>query len=171
MWGAAYHIPPEHVEEVKSALDIREINGYSVDFAAFYEPVHIPSATGMTGESNNARSTARKDSTPSPFTCLVYIGLPSNPQFLGPQDPAKLAAHIARSRGPSGENSEYVYNLAAALEDLKKEAGVPVDVDDHVTDLAQRVRIEETLMKKGGNSTGIVGDEGIGDGKEEVEKL
>lgn len=35
---------------------------------------------------------------------MVYIGLPDNPQFLGPQDPQALAEHVVRSRGPSGEN-------------------------------------------------------------------
>lgn len=149
---------------MKSALDIREINGYSVDFAAFYEPVHIPSATVSKEDGSDGGS------APAPFTCLVYIGLPSNPQFLGPQDPAELASHIARSRGPSGENSEYVYNLAAALDELRNEAGVDIDIDEHVTDLAERVRAEEALMRKAGNSSGIVGDEGVGDGKEEVEK-
>ena len=142
------------MEEVKNVLDIREINGYTVDFAAFYEPVHIPQAL----TSSSLPETENKLDSPSPgapITCLVYIGLPSNPQFLGPQDQAKLAAHIARSRGPSGENSEYVYNLATALEDLRREAGVRVDVDQHVTDLARRVRQEEQLLKESHSSKAI----------------
>lgn len=63
-----------------------------------------------------------------------------------------------------------MYNLAAALEGLRDEAEIDVDVDEHVTDLARRVRAEESSMRKTGNSSGTVGDEGIGDGKEEVEK-
>jgi cation transport regulator ChaC len=30
--------------------------------------------------------------------CLVYIGLPENPQFLGPQDPEALARKIVESK-------------------------------------------------------------------------
>jgi glutathione-specific gamma-glutamylcyclotransferase len=63
----------------------------------------------------------------------VYIGLPNNPQFLGPQDPQELAEHILKSKGPSGENKEYLYMLRNALDDLSPESG-----DGHVSDLAQR---------------------------------
>lgn len=142
-WGAAYHIPPKHVEEVKSYLDIREINGYSVDFAAFHVPVHIPipNTAGETSEE-------RVDHAPAPIKCLVYIGMPDNPQFLGPQDPDRLAAHIVRSKGPSGENKEYLYNLAEALEQIRKDSGVDVEVDDHVTDIARRARVEEAAMSR-----------------------
>lgn len=30
VWGVAYRIETEHVEEVKEYLDIREINGYTI---------------------------------------------------------------------------------------------------------------------------------------------
>lgn len=30
VWGVAYRIKAEHVEEVKEYLDIREINGYTI---------------------------------------------------------------------------------------------------------------------------------------------
>lgn len=30
VWGVAYRIEAEHVEEVKEYLDIREINGYTI---------------------------------------------------------------------------------------------------------------------------------------------
>ena len=69
--------------------------------------------------------------------CLVYIGLPNNPQFLGLQDPDAVAAVIARSEGPSGRNDEYLFMLDRALEEISvgKEGG-----DAHVRDLAARVR-------------------------------
>jgi len=72
---------------------------------------------------------------PKQIKCLVYIGLPDNPQFLGPQDPQALAEHIVRSRGPSGENKDYLYQLNTALEGLSKDSG-----DEHVSDLAKRCR-------------------------------
>ena len=94
-------------------LDIREINGYSIQYTPFW-----PS----------------NEDLPS-MKCLVYIGLPDNPQFSGPQDPQALAEHICRSRGPSGENVEYLFMLEQALKELGAESG-----DGHVQDLADRVR-------------------------------
>lgn len=63
-----------------------------------------------------------------------------------------LARHVVRSRGPSGENSEYVYKLAEAMEELRKEAGLgaEVEVDEHVADLAEKVRREEVVLRGGG---------------------
>lgn len=69
---------------------------------------------------------------------MVYIGLPSNDQFVGPQDPQKLAEHIWGSRGPSGENQDYLFMLERALQDLDKGSG-----DKHVEDLAARVKAIE----------------------------
>lgn len=54
---------------------------------------------------------------------------------MGVQEPDQLAKHIWRSKGPSGENSEYLFMLEVALEGLGKESG-----DNHVKDLAGRVR-------------------------------
>lgn len=67
--------------------------------------------------------------------CLVYIGLPTNPQFLGSQTPEDIAKVIRRSKGPSGENSEYLFMLESALEGLGEGSG-----DEHVSLLASRVR-------------------------------
>lgn len=114
VWGAAYHIPPEHVSEVQSYLDIREINGYSIQYTPFQPADPTLLAIGK---------------------CMVYIGLPENPQFLGVQDPDELARHIWRSKGPSGENKEYLFMLEEALKGLGDEAG-----DEHIEDLARRVR-------------------------------
>jgi cation transport protein ChaC len=72
---------------------------------------------------------------PNPIKCLVYIGLPDNPQFLGPQDPQALAEKIVHSRGPSGENRDYLYQLEEALRGLSEESA-----DEHVFDLAKRCR-------------------------------
>ncbi|KAE9966192.1 hypothetical protein BLS_007160 [Venturia inaequalis] len=126
VWGVAYHIPPEHDEEVRSYLDIREINGYSIQ----YTPFHPASGSGVSSESGNI--------VPEPIKCLVYIGLPNNPQFLGPQDPQQLAAHILRSTGPSGPNREYLYMLNDALLSLSSESQ-----DEHISDLTLRAKALE----------------------------
>ena len=149
VWGAAYHIPTAHVASVRSYLDIREINGYSIQFTPFYPA----------------------SSSPEPIKTLVYIGLPSNPQFLGPQDPQELAGHILKSRGPSGENKEYLYLLEDGLRGLSRESG-----DAHVGDLVRRARgIEDAeSTKTGGNAGEAVGEVlhrvGSTEEQEEVEK-
>lgn len=69
---------------------------------------------------------------------MVYIGLPTNPQFLSNpslRDPDSVARVIVSSRGQSGENKEYLYLLEKALE------GVGLgSADNHVSDLVKRVR-------------------------------
>uniref|UniRef100_A0A060T9C5 glutathione-specific gamma-glutamylcyclotransferase n=1 Tax=Blastobotrys adeninivorans TaxID=409370 RepID=A0A060T9C5_BLAAD len=113
-WGVAYHIIPEYVEYVKNYLDIREKNGYSTHKVPFY--------------------VAKKDSEfadlPDTISCIVYIGTPDNEAFVGPEDPEKLAKHIINSRGPSGENKEYLYKLGEALRELAPQAH-----DHHIEEL------------------------------------
>ena len=126
VWGAAYHIPAEHAAEVKEYLDIREINGYSIEYVAFHP------------YSPNSTSSAAPVSAPATIRTLLYIGLPSNPQFLGVQSQEAVAQRIAVSVGPSGKNSEYLFNLQAALGSL---IGEDVSaVDEHIDDLVKRVR-------------------------------
>lgn len=85
----------------------------------------------------------------------MYIGLPSNPQFLGRQSPQAVAEVIAGSAGPSGANAEYLFMLEAALVGLGEGS-----VDEHVRDLAERVR---ALMKGGKGQGGRGGDGKDGD--------
>lgn len=128
---------------MKEYLDIREINGYSIQYTPFTNPQKDQdmSATMQTihttssGQSANGSTDGSALPIPSQIKCLVYIGLPDNPQFLGPQDPQALAEHIVQSRGPSGENIDYLFQLERALEDLDEESG-----DEHVRDLAERCR-------------------------------
>ena len=123
--------------EVRAYLDIREINGYSIQYTPFHPASNQQNAT---------------KSHPGPIKCLVYIGLPSNPQFLGPQDPQGLAAHILKSRGPSGENKEYLYMLETALLDLSAESK-----DRHISDLASRCRKLEVSESKGPSRSEVLG--------------
>lgn len=165
VWGAAYHIPASHVAEVREYLDIREINGYSIQFT----PFHLAPSTQAQANNTNTES-----SSPSlkPLKCLVYIGLPNNPQFLGAQDPDQLARHILKSRGPSGENREYLFNLEKALLDLSEESG-----DDHISGLVARCR--EIEATEGGDDFGGSKASAVADGEvlhkvgstEEVEEV
>lgn len=108
------------MKEVQEYLDIREINGYSIQYTTF-RPA---------------------DSQRSDIKCLVYIGMPDNPQFLGALDPQEVALTINESKGPSGENREYLLNLEHALLELS-----PDSRDDHITDLARRVRTMKPLVR------------------------
>jgi len=143
VWGAAYHIPKEHAKEVLEYLDIREQGGYSLEQAVFFPASSDSTSLGdVVGSSRRAEAVHLSNpSEPgsfddTPFICLVYIGLPSNPQFLGPQDPEALAKHILSSEGPSGKNREYLYELDHALKALSP--GVTGDPDNHVRDLVAR---------------------------------
>lgn len=113
VWGVAYHIIPAKVKEVQDYLDIREINGYSIQYTPFHPA----------------------DPYKSEIKCLVYIGMPDNPQFLGALNPQEVATKINESIGPSGENREYLLNLEVALNELSVDSK-----DEHITDLARRVR-------------------------------
>ena len=76
---------------------------------------------------------------------MVYIGLPSNPQFLGREPPEDVARVIAASRGPSGANAEYLFMLEESLASLGGESG-----DSHIKDLANRVKL---LLAENANAT------------------
>jgi cation transport regulator ChaC len=115
VWGTAYRIEASKVAEVREYLDIREINGYTVHYTPF-QP-----ADGS-----------------SSIRTMVYIGTPDNEQFMGPQDPQKLAEHIYKSEGPSGLNKDYLLGLEKALDELS-----PESEDGHIKDLANRIRMIE----------------------------
>ncbi|ELR10328.1 hypothetical protein GMDG_04710 [Pseudogymnoascus destructans 20631-21] len=113
VWGAAYHIPSSHAAEVRDYLDIREINGYSIDYISFF-----PSeATGgeVVGEERQKVEEGEEREERGRIKALLYIGTPDNPQFTGPQDVDELAARIAGCEGPSGRNAEYLFNLEEVL--------------------------------------------------------
>ncbi len=49
---------------------------------------------------------------------ICYVAPAGNPAYLGPAPLPEVAAHIARSEGPSGSNREYLLLLARAVRDL-----------------------------------------------------
>lgn len=116
-------------------LDEREIDGYSVHFTPFH-----PTTRSSAAASVAAHEQERNDAV-SPITCMVYIGQPTNPQFLRdparrePQDVAKV---ISVGHGLSGKGTEYLYLLEEALEGLGLGSA-----DVHVTDLVRRVKAIE----------------------------
>ena len=107
--GIAYRVAGDVFEH----LDHREKNGYE----------RVAVEIHLDGEGGGDRHCVPG---------VTYIAPPGNEAFLGPADAEQIAAHIARSSGPSGSNADYLLELAAALEALNVE-------DSHVTELASRV--------------------------------
>jgi cation transport protein ChaC len=178
VWGAAYRVRAAHARDALAALDVREQNGYATRRVRFVPAVPAPSAPS----SSSSTTTTAADG--AAFECLVYIGTPANPQFVGPSDGslAGLARRVLACRGPSGENREYVYRLEEALRELVP-AATAADgargverrgaLDAHVGDLAALCRAlerEEEAGKGGREGEGVVGEgEHAGDAMEEVE--
>lgn len=137
VWGAAYHIPASHAEEVHAYLDDREIDGYTVHYTPFHPSSRLYSGRTNTHTSQQPQSQSQPEE-PKPMTCMVYIGLPTNAQFLrdpSQRDPASVAEVINTSRGLSGNNRDYLFQLEEALEGL----GLGY-ADGHVADLVDRVK-------------------------------
>ena len=84
----------------------------------------------------------RGGSTPSRVCGLVYVAHPENENYLGPAPIEAIAAQIVRAQGPSGENPEYVFELAKSLR------GMGAD-DAHVFSLEAAV---EGLLAAGSRS-------------------
>lgn len=104
--GMAYRITPD----VFDHLDQREKNGY------LRETVSIEFADGKSVEG------------------LIYIAGPDNEAFLGHASDAEIAAQIARARGPSGLNRDYLQHLADALRAMGEQ-------DEHVFAIEEGLRL------------------------------
>jgi cation transport regulator ChaC len=104
--GVAYLIAGPEAPSVLTHLDHREKNGYErheVDLLA-----------------DDGTSFARG---------LLFIAGAHNPNFLGDAPLDRIVDQVARARGPSGPNTEYVVELARALREL----GEP---DPHLEEIA-----------------------------------
>ena len=109
-WGAAYLISSDDRNKVLSHLNYREKGGYSLHELQLSFP--------QTGD----------DSVPG----LIYIAGPTNPNWLGDAPLVEIASQVIESAGPSGNNIEYVLELAHALRSMQAE-------DPHVFDLANLI--------------------------------
>jgi len=119
-WGTAYELPIDDPEGVLARLDHRERGGY--------DRVEVEIWLGEGG--------AGAPSLAGPIRGLVYIAGPDNANYLGPAPIEAIACQVASARGPSGENPEYVFELARSLRSMGAE-------DEHV--FAVEAAVERAL--------------------------
>ena len=124
VWGCAYQIATENIEAVCSHLDHRERGGYIRKNVLFYPQDKLKSNL-------------------EPFHLAIYIALEDNSNFAGTEDINTIANCIANAVGTSGHNTEYLYNLAAAMRNIAPEV-----IDDHLFELEETVKHLETLNLK-----------------------
>ena len=109
-WGMAYRVDEPVRAQVLGTLAHREKGGY--------DRIEVELAFAEPGR--------------GPARAFVWRAVQGNPNYLGPAPLEAIAAQVARSRGPSGPNVEYVLRLAQALREM--------DVDDeHVFALERLV--------------------------------
>lgn len=114
VWGVAYYIAPEHADEMKEYLDVREQDGYSTHKVHFH--VH---SVDHSSEAAAALSSAHTDDSGNiVLESMIYIGTIDNESFVGPEDINQTANTIRSSVGPSGPNIEYLLRLTLSVREL-----------------------------------------------------
>lgn len=120
VWGVAYYIEAKNVDEVKAYMDVREQDGYSTHLVHF-EIHDVPIDNSVLHE---ALSQAPQDSVGvRRIESTVYIGTIQNLSFVGPEEISATAKVIRTSKGPSGQNIEYLKLLTEAVRLLSKDEG------------------------------------------------
>lgn len=144
VWGLAYKISSENIDNVVNHLDFREKGGYEKKTVLFYpcDPSkYIQSSSNtnvLTNDSSktNLLSASLSSSTEEPpFYLTIYIGDEENPNYAGTENIHTIATHILVSRGISGSNTEYLYKLASAMRTI-----APGVQDEHLFALEKIVK-------------------------------
>ena len=94
-WGKALRIPGDKAEEVAAGLDDREKGGY------------ISKAVTVTTREGEK------------ITAMLYMSTPGSSNFISDEPSQTTANIIAKSVGPSGPNTEYLFNVNVALRELE----------------------------------------------------
>lgn len=123
VYGVAYKIADDRIDEVVKHLDYREKNGYERIITRFN-----PYSLEQTDETSRLAG----------IDVCIYLATPDNASFAGPTDMPVLVKQIFEAVGPSGPNSEYVFNLAEAMRRL-----FPGIVDEHLMEIEKALRLME----------------------------
>ncbi|XP_003691174.1 putative glutathione-specific gamma-glutamylcyclotransferase 2 [Apis florea] len=121
VWGVAYRISPQNKDKVVKHLDYREKGGYERKSVLFYPSYSIKDTASYSLANNKFPSDLENEkllssvSENTPFYITIYIGGEDNPNYAGVEDIYTIAKQILVSHGPSGANTEYLYNLASAM--------------------------------------------------------
>ena len=99
VYGVAYEIERDQMDKTFQYLNFREKCGYSLKEVMFY-----PLDKSI---SNNQA-----------IICVCYLANEQNPYYSPQTDLALVSHQIFQTRGPSGENREYLYMLCKALREL-----------------------------------------------------
>ena len=97
VFGVVYEVADDDADVVLARLDHREQGGYE--------------RVELSAEFFGSDSTRSVDA-------LTYVATPRNDNYLGPASLEAIARQIARARGPSGSNRDYLLSLADALSGL-----------------------------------------------------
>ncbi len=127
--GMCYLIAGDKRKEVLQYLDVREQGGYTQALV----PVYWDKPTSQALTTTNASGSGGSSGGGGSIKALIYLATTENVEYLGPAPLTAVAQQIAFSKGPSGLNSEYLFNLATALRSLSLN-------DAHVFALEERVK-------------------------------
>lgn len=112
-WGVTYRVPACEAEPIIDKLDHRERGGYSRHEVAVVTPYE--------------QSGREVDDA------VMYVAGEANPRWGGRAPLEEIAGQIVGAEGPSGENVEYLFELARALRNMGAR-------DRHVFALERAVR-------------------------------
>lgn len=141
VWGLAYQISSENIENVVNHLDFREKGGYIKKTVLFYPYDFSISSSNANvsltdlSRTNFSVASLSTASDETPFYLTIYIGEEDNPNFAGMENIDTIARHIIVSRGVSGSNVEYLYKLASAMRTI-----APGVQDEHLFALERAVK-------------------------------
>lgn len=136
VWGVAYEIAKDDEEMVTVQLDHREKGGYNKLLVTF-----CPANNVIIDPDNNRHPVEDEH---EPFELVIYVGLDTNPWYVGPLSTDEMARRILNARGNSGSNREYLYNLANSMRDI-----APNEEDEHLFALEAAVKELESSYQNG----------------------
>lgn len=152
VWGLAYKISSENIDNVVNHLDFREKGGYEKKTVLFYpcDPSkYVESSSNTNPLSNDSSKMSLSPASFStrteeaPFYLTIYIGDEKNPNYAGTENIDTIAMHILVSHGISGSNTEYLYKLASAMRTI-----APGVQDEHLFALEKIVKQLEKEREK-----------------------